>query len=376
MKRKHVLPIVYISYLLIFSIVSLELLLRTETFSPSFDLFGDTIILDRKVLYTFKRNSSPGINSDGYRDYEFQTGAAGRRRCLFLGDSFIMGLNVISKQTIPKELERILGNMDVYNMGVHGYGPDQSLIRLLGEGIELHPDQVILGLFPANDFSDIIKNHLFEIDQRGGLIETTSNPVTERIPAFQLRYLIQFLQYKTMLRGETNSTSTSRYVFSRTDRSGEAFYDLFRTLFADTVDFDFILNPDSGISRKKTSLMKLILQRYRDELNTRGISFLVVVIPSYTNIVDSSPFQRLNIPTDRYCALEDATVDICRELEIDVLDLYPLMTGENGSTLFNDVDQHLTPRGTSFAAQAIKRHLDLAAHVPPEGSGSAPSPIH
>jgi len=359
--KKPLRYLLFVIYLLIVAALSMEAMLRTEAMSPTFDLFGEKIILDRDVLYRFKGYSSPEINGDGYRDHEFMPRTGGRGLCLFAGDSFTMGLNVPAAHTIPKELELRLANTDVYNMGLHGYGPDQSFLRLLEEGLALNPDRVILGLYPANDFSDLVKNHLFEIGAAGELRRTRSNPVTEHVPALQVHYFLQFLRYRAMIRN--SNSSTFNYVFSDNSGSGEAFFELFRILFADTIDLEFLLDPDAPMSRGKYELMSAVLERYRDELEQRGIMFLVVVIPSYNTIVDDSRFRNQNVPADRYFGYEDAAVAICDELGIDCLNLYPQMTAvEPKDVLFNDADQHLTAVGTAFAAEAIREHLDRPAH--------------
>ena len=87
----------------------------------------------------------------------------GKLRILCLGDSFTFGEGVSDSETYPHYLQQMLPNVEVINMGVHGYGHDQMLIYLKEEGVKYRPDIVILG-FLAQDsdrnmmtFSDYAK---------------------------------------------------------------------------------------------------------------------------------------------------------------------------------------------------------------------------
>jgi len=246
------------------SLLGLELFLRTGVVEPTFGYpFGMNfrIVLDREVLYRVVPHSSSEINSHGYRDDEFPRREPDRKRVLFLGDSFVMGLTSSSERTIPNELERLLGeDYEVFNMGVYGYGPDQSLRQLMDEGLGLDPDVVILALFPSNDFNDIHKNGLFRLDADGELQPTEVNAVTAVLPGLATSYWMDYLLYTWGL--------DERY-----------FLDLFLTLHKDTTDFDLYQGEDSPVFQRKTRMLAAILGRFRDELRQREIDFLTIIIP-------------------------------------------------------------------------------------------------
>ncbi len=143
-------------------------------------MYDYTILFDEDVLFRIKPNCAPDINEMGYRSAGFDHNKGRTRRVLFLGDSFVMGHNVPPGQTIAAGLGRALGGgHEVFNMGVLAYGPDQSLVALLEDGLDLKPDMVILGIFAANDFQDIERNELFSIDGGGRLIRNPENVVTK-----------------------------------------------------------------------------------------------------------------------------------------------------------------------------------------------------
>ncbi|HET8643853.1 MAG TPA: GDSL-type esterase/lipase family protein, partial [Vicinamibacteria bacterium] len=89
-------------------------------------------------------------NSRGLRGTaEYAPGRVpGRRRVVVLGDSFTFGEHVDDHEAFPARLQQRLGPaVDVLNLGVHGYGHDQMLIRLREEGLRYAPDLVVLGFF-------------------------------------------------------------------------------------------------------------------------------------------------------------------------------------------------------------------------------------
>lgn len=76
---------------------------------------------------------------------------------LFLGDSNTAGFEVDNDQTVPALLEqglRVRGfEVNVINLGVRGYGTDQSVRRALRLSEELEPEQIVY-MFTDNDFFD------------------------------------------------------------------------------------------------------------------------------------------------------------------------------------------------------------------------------
>jgi hypothetical protein len=105
--------------------------------------------------------------------------APGRRpgggRIVALGDSFTFGEGVGDDEAFPHVLQELLPGTEVINLGVHGYGHDQMLLRLRAEGRRYEPDLVLLGFF-ADDvgrnllrFRDYAKPR-FTLDADGTLV--------------------------------------------------------------------------------------------------------------------------------------------------------------------------------------------------------------
>jgi hypothetical protein len=102
----------------------------------------------------------------------------GTTRIVAIGDSFTFGDEVDDRDTFPAALERDLSAGEVLNLGVHGYGHDQMLLRLRREGLAFAPDIVLLGWVDTDadrdllDFRDYAKPR-FELSD-GHLVLATS----------------------------------------------------------------------------------------------------------------------------------------------------------------------------------------------------------
>ena len=122
-------------------------------------------------------------NSRGIRggDEHAQEKPAGVRRIVVIGDSFTFGEGVDDQDTFPSQLQARLGTgVEVINLGVHGYGHDQMLIRLREEGLRYAPDLVVLGYYA----DDVARNVLSFRDYakprfvlRGESLVLTGSPV-------------------------------------------------------------------------------------------------------------------------------------------------------------------------------------------------------
>jgi lysophospholipase L1-like esterase len=105
----------------------------------------------------------------------------GRARIVALGDSFTFGEGVDDGEAYPQRLQELLGGgTEVVNLGVHGYGHDQMLIRLREEGLRYQPDLVLLGFYA----DDAARNLLGFRDYgkprfvlKGGALELAGSPV-------------------------------------------------------------------------------------------------------------------------------------------------------------------------------------------------------
>ncbi|MGE0621360.1 MAG: GDSL-type esterase/lipase family protein [Pseudomonadales bacterium] len=71
-------------------------------------------------------------------------------RAVALGDSFVYGNEVGPEENFAALLDRADNGLEVLNLGVPGYGIDQSWLKYLRHGEPLDPDIVIFGIYVAD----------------------------------------------------------------------------------------------------------------------------------------------------------------------------------------------------------------------------------
>ena len=351
--KEAVLGILCLAAGLLVSLTLLETVLRLDLFAPSFDMNGLKIVLDPKVLYKIAPHSRGDINGAGLRGPEFAARGGGRKRILFMGDSFVFGVNVKPEQAMPQVLGGLLGpQYEVVNTGIQGYGPDQSLIQLLEDGLEWHPDMVLLSLYPTNDFADIEKNRLFDI-REGRFVREKTTLTDVFFPQWRILYWLNLFRQRV---ANSNPGTDSGHFYDPFD--SKSYRDLFYTFFDDLMDVDFMDVPDSGKAGRKRALMRGVLSRFQQELAQKNIPFFVFIIPTGENIQDFHTFESMKMPPEKYFSNEDAAMAVCRELLIPCLNLYPLFLERRNEIDFFDLeDGHLTPEGYRFVSRFLAFYI-------------------
>jgi len=97
------------------------------------------------------RQEKPGesTNSRGLRgsqEYAYER-ASGVARILVLGDSFTYGFGVRDEETFSYRLQLLLGDTEVLNLGVNGFGTDQQILYFEREGRKYSADLVLLVVY-------------------------------------------------------------------------------------------------------------------------------------------------------------------------------------------------------------------------------------
>lgn len=308
-----------------------EAVVRHRGTGVRYPLDGAEIELDPEVLFRFVGGSRPDLNSDGYRDTEFTPERRRARRVLFLGDSFVMGEALAPEETLPHQLERLLGpDTRVYNLGVTGYGPDQSLLRYRYDGARLAHDDVVLALFPGNDFQDLVKNRLVESGADGALRWTDTNPVRERLPAFRLAL-----------------------VFRRATRGplADADRELAALLFTDA--YDLMAVQAQEVVERKVRLMRAVLAGFVAQSSAYGARLTLLLIPTVKAIEKLGYFDQRGVPRERALFDLERAAEIARDLGIHTVDLSLPFRTHRDDGLYIPRDGHLSTRGAELAARVL-----------------------
>ena len=93
----------------------------------------------RNVKFNRYQSSTQGLRAD--REYSFLPDKNTLRIATF-GDSFVFCDGESNRNTWQNFLEASVGNVEVLNFGVSGYGLGQTYLRYLHDGLKFHPDVV------------------------------------------------------------------------------------------------------------------------------------------------------------------------------------------------------------------------------------------
>jgi hypothetical protein len=298
------------------------------------------------------------INDTGLRDtartYERPAGIA---RVVAHGDSFTFGVGVPYGQRFTDVAERLLGDVEIVNMGVPGYGLDHVLLSQLAEGHRYAPDLVVVFVnihVLRRDATGMVRDGRLRIppDLHSALGEPGGDPGTAYLrpddPLFApgwrrvLRHshLLSYLTYRVQvwrLRDRLRESDAQYWGYARPPRILDG------------------RQQDADPERRRRA--RLIIARLAEECRAAGCRVLVV------NIDQLHAFDYLGrIPDVTYIDLSDELNQLGRERRLTFL-----------------YDMHYDPDTHVFIgaklAEALRREIGAIGRQGREaGSPSTPRP--
>jgi hypothetical protein len=316
-----------------------EVALICIDYQPTYrDLFDTyTYSLDPDRLYRLLPDKANGINRRGYRGKLSQR-ESHKRRILFLGDSFVYGIGVKEDQSLPSRLAYNLNDaFDIINMGIPGYGPDQSFIQLQQEFHRYKPHLVILNLYPANDFGDLRRNDIYRLEG-DSLIRNKTNLVSRHLPFLRLIPLLSKVLY-----GSFFSPDIEKHMVS--------------SLFIDYYENLSVINQKEANYR--TKLLQKILENMAHYLAREHSLFFVTIIPSNESLNEEFPTLRKREYSQpfSYCN-EIAATNILTKLDLPYLDMTEALEKEQSKyAVFIKNDNHLTVEAIEYTSRSLADSL-------------------
>lgn len=379
----------------------LEIGLRIYVGPPGFEYDPELIAsLTPHVSKVYVRSVDGGprfvrwqTNAEGFRGPPLDPSP--QARVLVLGDSNVQARFSTQDQSFTGQLQQLLREsmgteVEVINAGVVGFGPDQSLIRLEAQIDRLQPDAVVFHVFTENDFGDIVRNRLFELDASGRLVRTP-HPITPdaRMPTRWWSQPPRALWQGSMIRIFVNAFvqglarskdphpplqhDPARFR-ERALRQHEREFAVYRaraprkySMFSDHYEADIAFAPQLESARTKRALLEAVLQRARDVAREHGIPFLVLIQPASRDLTTnlSNNYRALAGMTgyDRR-RLDRWVAAICEESGIDFIDLFDVFeaTGRPNDMYLPEPDPHWNEEGERVAAQAVAARLSTTMH--------------
>ena len=371
----------------------LELGLRVYMGPPAFEFDSELIAAltpNASKIYLRSVDGGPRFvrwetNSEGFRGPPLL--ASPERRVIVYGDSNVQARFSMQEQTFTGQLQRLLREstsrkVEVINAGVVGYGPDQNLIRLEKDVERYSPNLVVFHVFTENDFGDIVRNRLFELDADGELVPTGHEVTADaRMPQSWWSRPTGELLSNSMISifATTFMRARARAVDPRPvlDHDPEDFvekrlrqhereFEVYRahaprkySMFSDHYEADIAFAPERESSRIKRALLKAVLARASAVAAERSIPFLVVIQPTSRDLTTNLPNHHETLAGvegyDRR-RLDRWVAELCDELGIEAVNLFDTFEaiGDDPNALyFAAPDPHWNEAGQLAAAEAV-----------------------
>jgi hypothetical protein len=315
----------------------------------------------------------------------------GVSRMIVLGDSFTVG-TCTPAENFPHQIQKRLNDAadaakyEVLDAGVGRYSPYQYYVKAKVEAVPLKPQHLLVAFYAGNDFLDIIREDdrpYLKLGRDGRVEAHPPHFVVYRDPAEKPGILEKSRIYSV---GRAAMGPTVLYQISRVKllymnlanaRHGPV--EIARYL-KEVRDLDAISHglmvqslhqylwfqrfPET--LRESAIFTRYTLERLRELAREHGIRLTCTIIPSKPAVepetlrAELAAVTRYNptLTVERLAAFENSLIDqtlrMCRELDIEAIDLRPGIEAERrGRPLYYPRDMHLNVAGNAVVADAI-----------------------
>ncbi len=325
-------------------------------------------------------------NNEGFRDVNHDKKNTQKKfRMLVLGDSFTWGHGVENDQIYMKVLEEHDPGIETINMGGPGGDPQGELKVYTSRGVDYEHDVVMVGFFIGNDIEAyypepkktppqwgydskgdfVLIGHMKskeEVDAIRRKSEERYSPTKNR--NFRKRISYWFTQhfqiftfvgnhrkyYSDVLKGSLLYTKILK-IFGIDNKRAHGF-------------LNFCMANDPDDVKQGWKLVAGALETMKSFVTTEGAKLYVVFIPQYVQ-TSQSIFERSVRKYGHDPSIYDMEkpnrelAKLCRKLEIDYLDLLPVMKKETSvvNGLYYPRDGHWNAEGHRIAAREIYRDM-------------------
>jgi len=280
------------------------------------------------------------LNSLGFKDVEFSHEKGQAYRILGLGDSFAFGVVPYDNNyltLLESGLQKKSTNVEVFNMGIPSTGPKEYLSLLVREGLDYHPDMVLVSLFVGNDFLESIKTRKW----------------------YTYSYVASFFHYAMALGRKYERHAVhgeGQYCDDCANFNEDAYVKL-------EMERSFIFVPESPLFLSALDRVLESLVKIHEICKKSGIKLVVLIVPDEVQInpqLQSEVRRQLATEGKGWNATQpnEKLAEKMKAMNIDFLDLYPYFLEEaHQHQLYRPRDTHWNIAGNQFAATTIKNYL-------------------
>ena len=296
-------------------------------------------------------------NNVGARDKNRSVkNTTGKKRIVFLGDSFIEGIMVNIPDRCSDILEKNTG-LEHLNFGINGTSPINYYLIYKSLAKKFDHDVVVIGILPANDFEDYSDG-----DEAGLINFPIYRPYWKNTTqGYELKYSLASI----------NQAYGSLAIYDkpieiyRTKDSVYQNLSFGKKLEGEFVSNSYILGLVGEMSKKKamekfshTSMFEIFpkdkwgtfsysLKRLIEE--AKGKQVIILTIPTLKDI------QLFNI--DHKNVLSPHLSSFCKKNKVNYIDLLPQFSSvKNPSELYVECDGHWNEKGEKIAAEFLLKN--------------------
>jgi len=272
-------------------------------------------------------------NGYGFRDEELPVNRPDGASVLFLGDSFLEGLEVNFEETfqdmVEERLKGIRGaNTEVVCIASQGYSTAQQLWAYRKFESIIQPGMVLLLFYTGNDLTDNLRRDFAYLDDQGRLVLPDRSEGWLRVQYLKFARWVYETSHLFFFVKNSIENLTSIRLADESKKASEA---------SETY---------------KMAITDSLMAGLRNDIIRDGRSFSVVIIPSAREIEADDDHTANRI------------VETCSRLGISSINLFPLLSREN----YFQFDEHLNSSGHRVVADTLLGFIVDAGAVGPISS--------
>jgi len=319
------------------------------------------------------------INELGLRG-ELPRKHSGRVRVIVLGDSFTFARQVRDEEMFTSQLEARLNDSfqdryEVMNAGVEGYGTAQELLLMQ----ELAKAGIVGNFYVLQVFTnDIMDNLRLDYDSLS-TVPFRPGFVLGPEQKLHLEHAPEKDKWHSGAEERGTSLRTVRVVAAAAESYAQSRPALVRFAAGLGIAVSFPRMPgliagwyDEDVVRNGLPLMKELLREIKSEAERQQAKLLVLSMPSPLMVYPDTyrPILLHTFPNNAQVNVFISDVDkparavaqLCHELGVPLLDLYPILVRNNTKELYFPRDGHLQRAGHSIAADALAERIATILH--------------
>jgi hypothetical protein len=340
------------------------------------DYLSAEIIRDNVLGITIAPNS-PGFDEWGFRNRRVPSTAD----VVAIGDSHTFGNMAAMDDSWPSVVARATG-LEVYNLGLGGYGPNQYYHLLTTRGLKLHPKWVICGLYMGDDFENAF-SITYGLDHwsslRNGRWDNVNADIwgtsESRVWGAGLRNWLSehSMVYRLVFHGPLLALMKETIRFRQVSTDSDPYT---TALIVDDQNIREAFRPigmaerldlNSGPVREGMRITFDLLKEMERLCRQEGCRFLVVIIPTketvFSDYLEKNSGLHLHEAIDRIIVNErsakSALVESLDSARIDYLDSLPPLKGSVANHLYAQTtrDMHPGKNGYRVIGEAVAEFL-------------------